>query len=204
MRKELLLSGLAGVLCGFVLALALSLIAGTWFQKVDWHVVSNLLLVALTAVYATLTLLMLTHMKKVREDETAPDVRVLPTVKRRRGGVDLFMIVENIGRDAAYDVRIVFNPSLVDSNGGSKSDNLFLLKEGVDSIPPNRTLPIKLGILSDYLRNDRCHKHYDVTISYRRKSKKKPDMYARKIDLRALEGLNFPTWMQPFVSQPDR
>lgn len=74
----------------------------------------------------------LEEMKETRDQEAAPYVVAYFDFKDH----EIDLVVENVGKGLARDIKIEFEPKLQNSDGEGIND-LSLIKDGIGSIPPN-------------------------------------------------------------------
>lgn len=75
----------------------------------------------------------LTEMREARDEESAPYVVLYFDVQSERNIMDL--VIKNVGKSVAKNVKFEFQPPLINSDGKSVSDT-SLVKNGIGSIPP--------------------------------------------------------------------
>ena len=124
----------AGSLCPAAVSLQSS--APSWTDVGAFAVLAAQLVVL--AVAALVAWRQLRHARRIREDEARPHVVV--DLEVDQPAQDIYLVVSNLGRTTARDVRLTFDPQLTssldsDPNVVSPRD-LKPLSEGIPSLPP--------------------------------------------------------------------
>lgn len=106
----------------------------------------------------------------------------------------IYLIVKNIGKSIAEDVKINFTPKLSSSvvyiNNFDINDLTFL-KEGIKSMPPGYVIKTTLGDAANYFNHTDFPLKYEVEISYVNSINKNKIDSSQTIDLLALKQLNY-------------
>ena len=118
------------------------------------------------AAAAVLAWRQLRHARRIREDEARPHVVVDLEVDQPTQ--DIHIVVSNLGRTTARDVRLSFDPELTssldaDPNVVSPRD-LKPLRDGIQSLPPGKRIRLMLDIFSERAEGaypDLYHVHID-------------------------------------------
>jgi hypothetical protein len=101
----------------------------------------------------------LIEMRDIRNDETAPYIVAYFELEDH----SLHLIVENIGKGLAKNVKIEFDPKL-ECNGHDISETP-LIKDGIPSMPPNYKIKTYFDTTVRYLKSG-LPLSYNVKISY--------------------------------------
>src|SRR5262249_13529785 len=139
MSKEFIESVLAGVQILSLLALIIYVIK-------TWHMASAALKSATVAEQT------LQELKDARDQETAPQVVAYFDVPRRRRTIDL--VIKNIGKTTAHNVKLKFDPVLKSSIEQVQIEDLVLFKEGIGSMPPGYEIRTVFDSVISYFRSD--------------------------------------------------
>jgi hypothetical protein len=102
------------------------------------------------------------EMREARDQESAP--YVIAYFDIHPGKNLIYLVVKNIGRSMATNVKLHFDPPLL-GNDISKQWKDFLTENIIPSMPPNYEIRTILGAFLDYLRPE-CPICYSVTVSY--------------------------------------
>ncbi len=78
--------------------------------------------------------------KVLKEMEASRDILVAPHVivyfdNQYENSGSLFLVVRNVGKGLAENIKLKFTPDLV-NHYGSEIGNIFMLKHGIPSLPP--------------------------------------------------------------------
>jgi hypothetical protein len=94
----------------------------------------------------------LQEMQEARDEENAPFVIVYFNYIHSRYR-SLYLMVENIGKNVARDIKLEFTPSLqVSELNRDRIENNMLLKNGLKSLAPNYKIPIPFDYLMHYFQ----------------------------------------------------
>ena len=105
------------------------------------------------------------EMKAAREEESAPFVVVYFNYIHSRYQ-SLYLVVENIGKSIARNIKLEFTPSLqVSQHNRDRIENNTLLKNGIKSLVPNYKIPIPFDFLIPYIQAN-LPMEYTVTVTY--------------------------------------
>ncbi|AKB46950.1 hypothetical protein MSKOL_1173 [Methanosarcina sp. Kolksee] len=134
----------------------------------------------------------LKEMKEAREQENAPYIIVYCEVPIPYDTM-IYLIVKNIGKSIAEDVKIKFTPDLSSSveytNDFNINDATFI-KEGIKSMHPEYVIKTVLGNSVEYFKKGLPLK-YEVEISYVNSTTKREIKTSQIIDLYAIKQLNY-------------
>jgi hypothetical protein len=135
----------------------------------------------------------LQEMKQAREQEYAPYILVYCEVPIPYDTM-IYLIVKNIGKSIAVDVKISFTPRLSSSvtyTNDFDINNITFLKEGIKSIPPGYVIRTTLGRAVEYFSHSDFPLKYEVEISYVDSINKIKINSSQTIDLFAIKQLNY-------------
>lgn len=119
----------------------------------------SFLTVLLTYFYVVLTGLMVKQMIKSQEEERRPYITVDIEFEQSRG----WLVISNIGRLPATDVKIKIEPELVAVQERKLSETL--LSKPIAYFPPGKTLRSFVDVGRDILAKDSPHE-FTATVSY--------------------------------------
>jgi len=105
------------------------------------------------------------EMKAAREEERAPFVVVYFNYIHSRYH-SLYLVVENIGKSIARDIKFEFTPPLqVSQFNRDRIEKNMLLKKGIKSLVPNYKIPIPFDYLMHYIHAN-LPMEYTVKVTY--------------------------------------
>lgn len=127
-------------------------------------------------------------MQRTREDETRPYVIV--DVEPSEADFHLInLIVENIGRTAAHNVRLTFEPTLESTlKEFPPIAESVLVKEGISMMPPGRRIEALLDKHPDRAKSNLPYR-FDVTVQLEDARGRQQDPQRYVLDLQQLSGL---------------
>jgi len=135
----------------------------------------------------------LQEMKETREQENAPYILVYCEVPIPYDTM-IYLIVKNIGKSIAEDVKINFTPRLSSSVvyiDDFDINDITFLKEGIKSMPPGYVIKTVLGNSVEYFNHTNFPLKYEVEISYVNSINKNKIDSSQTIDLFAIKQLNY-------------
>lgn len=103
------------------------------------------------------------EMKESREQENAPYIVVYFDIPQNKPLI--YLIIKNIGKSIATDVKLTFSPSLT-SNVFKGINDVPLIKNGISSLPPNFELRTLFDGAINRFGNENFPMTYTVEISY--------------------------------------
>jgi hypothetical protein len=123
-----------------------------------WRIASS------TQAAAEVFALSLQVMKEARDQEIAPYVVVYFDIPY--GDRIIYLVVKNIGKSTARDIRIQLKPKLL-SNSGEDIDELPIIKNGIASLSPNHEIKMFVESTTTFFfgRSDRPLT-YEATVSF--------------------------------------
>lgn len=135
----------------------------------------------------------LQEMRNTRDEENAPFVVVYFHYIHSRHE-SLYLVIENVGKSIATDIRLKFTPPLQVShfNKDILASNITLLKEGIKSLVPNYKLFIPFDYLNQYFREN-FPTVYTVEVSYVGKKASPPQFLEYSLDLNYFKHIDFVT-----------
>lgn len=123
---------------------------------------SNLLLSLLTSAYVLLTWLVVREMKYAREAEARPYIIIDSLV----AGVRCYLIVKNVGKSAAVNVRFKINKPLV-GRGNRVVNDLHVFAHGIDYFPPRKDFVFDLFPLHElHDKESKCPAEFSIKVTY--------------------------------------
>lgn len=152
-------------------------------------VVVNVVLTAVTATYVVLTRKMLKEMQKAREPFVVVDVELPDPMLR--------LIISNLGQSPARDIHFSVLkdlPSLSLENKDSGIKEMPVMKTGISSLAPGRSLKFIVGGLPNIPKNE--DKTIAIEVSFKNESGSE---FVRKevIDISALHDVLFESFQDP-------
>ncbi len=106
-----------------------------------------------------------TEARRTREAQAQPFVVV--DIQPGRVWMNwLTLVVENIGKTLAKDVRIAFDPSLVTTVKDSALAKSALIRDGIAVLPPGRRVETLFDLSHDRLEQG-LPTRYEITVSFR-------------------------------------
>ena len=160
----------------------LTLIALIVYVIKTWHIASA------TKESARVSQNMLEEMKITRDQESAPYVVAYFDMPVKNWLI--YLIVKNIGKTVAKNVKLEFEPKLKNSRG-EDINNIPLIKEGIGSIPPGYEIKTFFDTTINYLNNDEYPLNYVAKISYKSDIQDKIRNSEQTLDLSVYKGLSF-------------
>jgi hypothetical protein len=131
------------------------------------------------------------EMKTAREEESAPFVVVY--FNHYQSFHSLYLVVENIGKNVATDIKLEFTPSLqVSQINKDRIAKNSLLNKGIKSLVPNYKIPIPFDFLTQYLQAN-LPLEYEVRVTYRGNSSLPPKVLEYTLDLSHYNYIHFQT-----------
>jgi hypothetical protein len=114
--------------------------------------------------------------KVLREMEASRELLVAPHVimyfdNQYQDFGRIFLVVRNVGKGVAYDVGFKFTPALVNSQG-EEIGNIFMLKQGIPSLPPGYEIRHSFDRIGSYFDSQRNYldnglpKRYEVEVTF--------------------------------------
>lgn len=147
-----------------------------------WHIASA------TKESAKVSQRMLEEMKEARDQEIAP--HIVTYFDMPHGNQLIFLIVKNIGKTVAENVKIDFEPKLITSKG-DKINSISLIQNGIGSIPPGYSIETFFDSSVDYLSKDEIPLSYVAKITFLGGIKKETRTIQQTLDLSVYKGLTF-------------
>jgi len=110
----------------------------------------------------------LEQMRKIHDEETAPYVIVY--FDKPFGSNLINLVIKNIGKTVARNVKIKFEPELKNSNYSNprikKVSEMKFLKDGIPSLAPGEEISTFFDTAKDYLNDKFLPLQYTVNVSY--------------------------------------
>lgn len=154
----------------------------------EWTAVGTVATAVVAVVAAAFAFAQVREARRTREDQVRPFV-VVDLQPSRAWGNALNLVVENIGRTVARDVRLTFEPPLKTTMDDKYPiGESTLVREGVAMMPPGRRIEALFDVSHERDKTD-LPMRYDVTVELHdaRGRPQEPQRYI--IDLAPLYGL---------------
>ena len=149
--------------------------------------VATLILAGLTAAYVLNTRNTLWEMKEARDAETRPYVIVYFDVPHGELWADL--VVKNVGKTVARNVKMLFDPPLQNTDGPSLM-SLPMIRDGIPMLPPGYEIKTTLDFTQKYFKSG-LPMFYNVTVTYAGGMEDKERQTDCVADLSAFEHLTY-------------
>lgn len=154
----------------------------------EWTAIGTVATALIALGAAIFALLQVHELRRTREEQARPFV-VVDIQPGKAWSNLLDLIVENIGTTAAHNVKIMFDPPLLQTkDDGYPIGESVLLTEGVAMLPPGRRIRAFFDASHERSKSD-LPMRYDVTVALEdARGRRQPDQ-RYVIDLRYLYGL---------------
>lgn len=127
-------------------------------------------------------------MRRTREDETRPYV-VVDVQPSQADHILVNLVVENIGRTVAQDVKLTFTPTLESTlKQLPPIAEAVLVKEGIPMMPPGRRIEALLDRQPDRGESN-LPQRYDVTVNLKDAHGRRQHPQRYVLDIKQLKGL---------------
>lgn len=134
----------------------------------------------------------LQEMKEARDEEHAAFV-IVYFHYIHSNYQSLYLMVENIGKNVARDIKLEFTPSLQASRfNRDRIEKNMLLKDGLKSLAPNNKIPIPFDYLMHYFQAN-LPMEYTVKVTYWWKTPLLPIAFEYPLDLALFKYTDFVT-----------
>lgn len=127
------------------------------------------------------------ELREAREQESAPYVVVYFDASVET--FLIYLVIKNIGKAFANQVKLVFDPPLRNSTRGIEIANIPLIKDGIGSIPPGYEMRTLFDSSVSYFGNGNLPLSYTVKISYSGNLQDHVRSYEQTLDLAAFLGM---------------
>lgn len=132
----------------------------------------------------------LEEMRQTRTDESAPYVVVYFDIPY--GSWIVYLIIKNIGKTVAENVKIEFQPDLESGHSDDKISQTPLMKNGIGSMAPGYELRTLIDSTVGYFgKEPPLPRSYQVTVTYSGGSPSVRRSLTQMLDLSIYEGLHF-------------
>lgn len=128
----------------------------------------------------------LKEMKESRDTEVAPYVVVYFDIPY--GKHLIYLVIKNIGKSVANNVKLVFQPSLKNHNGELINDISFI-KDGIGSMPPGYEIRTYFDSTLSYFNQNELPFIYKVNVSYSGGLHSESRNIEQILDLSAFKGI---------------
>jgi len=129
----------------------------------------------------------LQELRESRDQESAPYVMVYFEIPTGRSVI--YLVVKNVGKTTANDIKFSFIPRLQSGTKGVNIDNIWLIKNGLASLAPGEERRTFFDSTIGLFKSPDTPLQYTVNISYFGGLRKEARTYKQVLDLKALEGL---------------
>ncbi len=129
------------------------------------------------------------EMRETRDQETAPFIVVyfdIPMESRI-----IYLVVKNIGRTVATQVKLTFTPALRSSNDKRLLEEVGFIKNGIEAMPPNYEIRTLIDSSPAYFGKEDLPLKYNVEITYYGGLEGKQRKINQPLDLSANKGISF-------------
>lgn len=130
----------------------------------------------------------LLEMRETRDQESAPYVVVYFDVPYAKSLV--YLVIKNLGKSIAIDIRLSFEPSLQTSDIGNL-ENLSLFQKGIASLAPAQEIRVLLDTTIAFFGNPGLPLIYSVEITYHGGLKDELRIARHTLDLSVHKGLMY-------------
>jgi hypothetical protein len=127
------------------------------------------------------------HMREVRDEELAP--RIVVCFEIPPGTELIYLVIRNLGRSIAENVRLRFDPPLTDSRG-SDPGQLPMIGDGIHALPPGGELRHLLDGVIGYF-GSQLPMRYRVEVCYRGGPIRTGRTEEQTLDLSSFKNLNY-------------
>ena len=131
----------------------------------------------------------LKEMKESRDQEVAPYVVAYFDIPYGKHWI-LYLVVKNVGKSVAKNVKLEFEPPLRNSNE-EKISEIPLIKKGIGSIPPGYEIRTFFDSAISYFNKSELPLTYKVKISYSGGLRSDIRSIEQIMDLYAFKGISF-------------
>lgn len=130
-----------------------------------------------------------TEIRETRDQETAPFVIAYFDVQTESSLI--YLVVKNIGRTVATQVKLTFTPSLRSSNDNRLLGEVGFIKNGIESMPPNYEIRTLVDSSVAYFGKKEIPLKYDVEITCYGGLESKKRVTNLQLDLSANKGISY-------------
>lgn len=129
------------------------------------------------------------EMRETRDQETAPFI--VAYFDLPMGSQLIYLVVKNIGRTVATQVKLIFTPTLRASKETRVLEEVGFIKDGIESMPPNYEIRTLVDSSPAYFSNKELPLKYNVEITYYGGLEAKQRTIKQTLDLSANKGISF-------------
>ncbi len=152
----------------------------------DWSALAAVTTAAVAVVAAVVAYFQVREARRTREEQARPFV-VVDIQPSAVGGNILNLVIENVGRTLARDVKIRFSPALKTARPDYDLNNTALIREGIPTLPPARRIEVLFDVSHERLEND-LPKRYEATVSFKDARGRPQEALSYVIDVSYLYG----------------
>ena len=129
------------------------------------------------------------EMRETRDQETAPFVIAYFDVQTEANLI--YLVVKNIGRTVATQVKLTFTPELRSSNDNRLLKEVGFIKNGIESMPPNYEIRTLVDSSPAYFGKKELPLKYNVEITYYGGVESNQRTNNQQLDLSANKGVSY-------------
>lgn len=129
------------------------------------------------------------EMRETRDQETAPFIIAYFDVQTEASLI--YLVVKNIGRTVATQVKLSFTPELQSSNDNGLLKEVGFIKNGIESMPPNYEIRTLVDSSPGYFGKNELPLKYNVEITYYGGIESKQRTANQQLDLSANKGVSY-------------
>jgi hypothetical protein len=159
------------------------------WHAAQWTALGALITAGVALIAAAFALVQVREARRLREEQSRPfvivDIQPSETTKHI-----LNIVIENVGKTLAKNVRLTFAPKLQTTMSGYDIANTALIKDGIATMPPGRRWEY-LFDASNARFGSTLPMRYDVTVHYDDHDEKHQRPLRYLIDLTPLFGMHF-------------
>lgn len=159
----------------------LSLIALVVYVIKTWHMASA------TRSSAEAAQKTLDELRDGRDQETAPYVVTYFEASPQTSLI--YLVIKNIGRTIAKDIRLVFDPPLKSTQAAFQLGDLAAIREGISSMPPGYEIRTAFDSAITYFGNPELPLLFRASVSYSGGLREIKREHPQTLDLQILKGL---------------
>ncbi|MBA4376832.1 MAG: hypothetical protein C0401_11770 [Anaerolinea sp.] len=128
------------------------------------------------------------EMRETRDQETTPYIIVYFDIPAESNII--YLVVKNIGRSIATHIKLMFTPPLQTSDNRPNLNDLSLIRNGIEVMPPNNEIRTIVDSFSSYISNEELPLMYRVSVSYYGGMENKQRVIEQPLDLSAYKGIS--------------
>ncbi len=129
------------------------------------------------------------EMRETRDQETTPYIIVYFDIPPESNII--YLVVKNIGRTVATQIKLTFTPPLQTRDNRPNINELNLIKNGIEVMPPNHEIRTIVDSFSEYINNNELPLQYSARVSYYGGMDNKQRILEQPLDLSAYKGISY-------------